>query len=388
MKNRNSFAILAFSAAFLLAACGGGASSSPASSSQPPASSSSAAPSVTKFTVTFDVDGGSSVPAQQVEAGAKANRPANPTKLGCDFDDWYRDPAKTMKFDFDMAITANTTVYANWIVNQPSSSEEPIDENTLYFRDVSWWNNMGGETSAKFDTDTENEYGEVMTYIAYDTVNKLRYTSISIPEGATQVTFYRVYFDQTAEDYAYGNNFTVTVDLSERGENNMYDISGAGASWVDGPISGVWGVYDPSDIPEESSSDSSGDTPTPSGDYYGPAGSTLVSWYIAGEGALFTGWSIATGLQLYSNPNSATDKGCILNVGFAVGDLFKVTDGTTWYGYEKVDPSDSPQNAGKTCFEGVSDGYGKQNFKCTVAGNYDVYVNKDGMFWIQAHAEK
>ncbi len=122
---------------------------------------------------------------------------------------------------------------------------------------------------------------------------------------------------------------------------------------------------------------------------HGPEGSTLVSWYLVGSGSLWgdDGWTIAGGVQLYSNPASDTDKGCILGLSFKAGDTFKVTDGgSTWFGYEKVDSSVSDKNLGLTNFEGASDGFGGNNFKCTVDGEYDMYVNGKGVFWIQAAA--
>ena len=123
-----------------------------------------------------------------------------------------------------------------------------------------------------------------------------------------------------------------------------------------------------------------GETVTP----HGPEGSTSVSWYIVGSGSFSTDdWQISGGVQLFSNPGSE-DKGCILSMPFEVGDLFKVTDGSTWFGYEKVDTwNDNGKNKGVTNFEGADDGYNGRNFKCTVAGTYNMYVNKSGTFWIE-----
>lgn len=121
---------------------------------------------------------------------------------------------------------------------------------------------------------------------------------------------------------------------------------------------------------------------------HGPEGSSLVSWYLVGGGSLWgaeTGWTIKGGVQLYSNPGNDNDKGCILGISLEEGDMFKVTDGgSTWLGYEKVDSSDSEANLGKTNFAGESDGYGGQNFKCVMSGTYDMYINGQGVFWIQA----
>ena len=72
-------------------------------------------PEVTKYTVTFDTDGGSEVAAQEVESGKKATRPADdPTKDEATFGGWYADAGKETEFDFDTAITENTTIYAKW----------------------------------------------------------------------------------------------------------------------------------------------------------------------------------------------------------------------------------------------------------------------------------
>ena len=68
-----------------------------------------------EYTVTFSVDGGSSVESQKVKSGEKATKPAkDPTKDYYDFDGWYSDSAKTKTFDFNTAITAATTIYAKW----------------------------------------------------------------------------------------------------------------------------------------------------------------------------------------------------------------------------------------------------------------------------------
>ena len=128
-----------------------------------------------------------------------------------------------------------------------------------------------------------------------------------------------------------------------------------------------------------------GSTPQPGTTPHGPEGSTHVSWYIVGQGSFSTNdWQIDGGVQLWSNPNSDTDKGCVLDMTFEVGDKFKVTDGNTWYGYEKIDTYASPNNKGLTNFEGTPDGYNGQNIECTVAGVYNIYVNSAGTYWIEA----
>lgn len=67
-------------------------------------------------TVTFDTDGGTAIPSQTVRTGAKAEKPEDPTKSGYDFKGWYKEDTFTTAFDFDAAITTDTTVYAKFEV--------------------------------------------------------------------------------------------------------------------------------------------------------------------------------------------------------------------------------------------------------------------------------
>ena len=70
----------------------------------------------TYVTVTFDTDGGTAIPSQEVRSGATATQPADPTKSGYTFGGWYKENTFTTPFDFDDAITADTTVYAKFTV--------------------------------------------------------------------------------------------------------------------------------------------------------------------------------------------------------------------------------------------------------------------------------
>lgn len=67
------------------------------------------------YTVTFNVGDHGTAPApQKVENGGKATKPENPTAKGWRFDGWYTDERCTAGYDFDKAVTANTTLYAKW----------------------------------------------------------------------------------------------------------------------------------------------------------------------------------------------------------------------------------------------------------------------------------
>ena len=73
---------------------------------------------INKHEVTFNVDGGSAVASQNINYGQKATKPTDPTKAIHTFGGWFKDSAKTEAFDFATeTITANTTIYAKWTIN-------------------------------------------------------------------------------------------------------------------------------------------------------------------------------------------------------------------------------------------------------------------------------
>ena len=77
--------------------------------------------SVSKFTISFDSNSGSSVESIEIEKDQKANAPAIPTRAGYTFDGWYNGEEK---WSFtDNAVTENMILVANWVPN----------ENTLFF---------------------------------------------------------------------------------------------------------------------------------------------------------------------------------------------------------------------------------------------------------------
>ncbi len=76
----------------------------------------------TVYTITFDTDGGSIVSEQKIEEGKKISKPADPTKEGHTFENWYCD-GKTSPFDFDnTTVDKDMTIKAKWTVNQYSIS--------------------------------------------------------------------------------------------------------------------------------------------------------------------------------------------------------------------------------------------------------------------------
>ena len=72
---------------------------------------------INKYTVTYESNGGSSVPSETVEYNKKANEPETPTKKGYTFSGWYKDVILVTGYDFDEAIDHDMTLYAKWEAN-------------------------------------------------------------------------------------------------------------------------------------------------------------------------------------------------------------------------------------------------------------------------------
>ena len=66
------------------------------------------------ITVTFEVNGGSTINKLTIKAGDKVTKPADPTKEDYIFSGWYSDANCTISFDFTKEITTSTTIYAKW----------------------------------------------------------------------------------------------------------------------------------------------------------------------------------------------------------------------------------------------------------------------------------
>ena len=74
--------------------------------------------STNEYTVTYESNGGSTVPSQTVKYNETANKPADPTKSGYTFAGWYTDNEKfTTKYVFNTPVTKDITLYAKWTRN-------------------------------------------------------------------------------------------------------------------------------------------------------------------------------------------------------------------------------------------------------------------------------
>jgi uncharacterized repeat protein (TIGR02543 family) len=66
------------------------------------------------FVVSFDSVGGSAVAPELVAPGNAAKRPADPTRSGHTFLDWYVDSNYSATYDFPTLVDSDRTLYARW----------------------------------------------------------------------------------------------------------------------------------------------------------------------------------------------------------------------------------------------------------------------------------
>lgn len=72
------------------------------------------------YSITFNSNGGTSVPGQSLEFGQEVLKPENPTKTGFTFAGWFKNENLTTPFDFESQdpLDGDITLYAKWL---PSS---------------------------------------------------------------------------------------------------------------------------------------------------------------------------------------------------------------------------------------------------------------------------
>ncbi len=82
------------------------------------------------YTVTFNVNEGSTVANQTVASGKTVTEPSVPTKEGYTFARWYTTD-DSISFDFDSPVTADVTLNAFWI--KDVTAEELVEQDVQYF---------------------------------------------------------------------------------------------------------------------------------------------------------------------------------------------------------------------------------------------------------------
>ena len=110
------------------------------------------------YKVSFNSNGGSAVKAQTVKSGAKASKPANPTKGGYVFKGWYSDKGLTKAYNFSTAVKGNVTLYAKWAKQPAPTSFKDVPAGEWY---TDW---VTKAAKAGLMTGMKDDYGNYTGY--------------------------------------------------------------------------------------------------------------------------------------------------------------------------------------------------------------------------------
>lgn len=137
------------------------------------------------YDVTFETGGGTAIPAQGVEEGGKATKPGDPKRYGFIFDGWYTDGTFETEFNFDRAITADTTVHAKW------KDAAATAESYFTFTDVDGGVKIAVKTGQTLPADTvlPREYNsKAVVEIAEQAFEgQAQLTAVKIPESVKKI---------------------------------------------------------------------------------------------------------------------------------------------------------------------------------------------------------
>ena len=150
---------------------------------------------ISKYTVTFNPYGGTPVPpAQEVEYGLTATKPADPTLKGYTFAFWYlgEDEQNATAYDFDTPVTENITLTAKWNISKY--------------------------------TVTFNPYGGTPVPPAQEVEYGLTATEPAAPEK-TGYTFDGWYLGEAEEPFSFDTAITSDITLTAKWKLNTYTVT-------------------------------------------------------------------------------------------------------------------------------------------------------------------
>ena len=188
-----------------------------------------------KYTVTFNVNGGSTVAAQTVINGNKAAKPADPTRSGYWFAGWYTSTAYTSAYNFDTAVSANTTVYARWIVieSNPAALKDAITNRSSVLSELAAKVTGGAGSIDRFLVSVSAKAVNSGT----DNLSRTYDVAVSAAAYKGSSMLAETLLDQTKLSSSAKFSFSLVVPDSWNGRTLSYTRSGWGAADERGTVS-------------------------------------------------------------------------------------------------------------------------------------------------------
>lgn len=189
-----------------------------------------------QYTVTFDSNGGSSIPSQTITYGELATTPEKPTLEGCKFAGWVTEKNGSVAVDFNTPITQNVTYYAVWnetldLKSMLNALLSGYELNPLTYipesMQISFSNNLVQPSNIVTDYSSAVNvanitygYGE-QWHMVVDNLQQtqLFFNTLTVVEGltTTSITAFNNYFDSNPSDTARheftSGIYNVTIDF-------------------------------------------------------------------------------------------------------------------------------------------------------------------------------
>lgn len=142
---------------------------------------------INKYTVAFNSNGGSTVTTKTGNYNSVIAKPANPTKKGFVFAGWYKDAALKTAWNFTTdKVTANTTLYAKWVVATPTSVKATKASTTSI---KVYWSTVSGVSGYEIDRATASNFTGKTT----KTTTTGTFTATGLVKGKTYYFKVRAY---------------------------------------------------------------------------------------------------------------------------------------------------------------------------------------------------
>ncbi len=91
---------------------------------------------ITRYTVTFETDGGTEIDDKRIRRGSSFDAPEDPVKDGWTFDGWYTDESLENLYDFDTRVTKGFTLYAKWVIKDTTEGTDEFSVSDFFIKDM------------------------------------------------------------------------------------------------------------------------------------------------------------------------------------------------------------------------------------------------------------
>ena len=165
----------------------------------------------TKYTVSFDSDGGSIISSFEIEEGKTLSEPSAPVKAGYIFDGWYTSKTYETKVTFPVSINSNITFYAKWV---DSKTYFLSARDNTFLKSSSYKYNYTLTVKATYEGVSQSVNGSSSGESSYSKDSTVSFLDKHVNSGALFIDGTKNLFKKENDVFEIGQN--------EKGEVNSY----------------------------------------------------------------------------------------------------------------------------------------------------------------------